>query len=242
MIKFFRHIRRSLLSEGKTAKYLKYAIGEILLVVIGILIALGINNWNENLKAQKNEKVLLQKLQEENRLNLDDLNSDYEYRENLDQTLENFNVFLASDSIENQQAKLKNYLADIFRSTSYTFTQTNLINYINLHDDSFSELNKELSELKIMEYDLQTISEKGIDIKINNFFEALKDDVDFNTLHIESFETLKSLGFRNNIVIIQSIESEISYQFNNTINQIKKVDALISSRLNKDEIDSLQTK
>ncbi|WP_298895861.1 DUF6090 family protein [uncultured Psychroserpens sp.] len=242
MIKFFRHIRRSLLSEGKTTKYLKYAIGEILLVVIGILIALGINNWNENLKAQKNEKVLLQKLQEENRLNLDDLNSDYEYRENLDKTLENFNIFLASDSIENQQSKLKNYLADIFRSTSYTFTQTNLINYINLHDDNFSELNKELSELKIMEYDLQTISEKGIDIKINNFFEALKDDVDFNTLNIESFETLKSLGFRNNIVIIQSIESEISYQFNNTINQIKKVDSLISSRLNKDEIDSLQTK
>ncbi|WP_298760776.1 DUF6090 family protein [uncultured Psychroserpens sp.] len=242
MIKFFRHIRRSLLSEGKTTKYLKYAIGEILLVVIGILIALGINNWNENLKAQKNEKVLLQKLQEENRLNLDDLNSDYEYRKNLDQTLENFNIFLASDSIENHQSKLKNYLADIFRSTSYTFTQTNLINYINLHDDNFSELNKELSELKIMEYDLQTISEKGIDIKINNFFEALKDDVDFNTLNIESFETLKSLGFRNNIVIIQSIESEISYQFNNTINQIKKVDSLISSRLNKDEIDSLQTK
>ena len=43
MIKFFRKIRRKLLSEGKTGKYLKYAIGEIVLVVIGILIALGIN-------------------------------------------------------------------------------------------------------------------------------------------------------------------------------------------------------
>jgi len=48
MIKFFRKIRRNLLSEGKTGKYLKYAIGEIILVVIGILIALQINNWNEN--------------------------------------------------------------------------------------------------------------------------------------------------------------------------------------------------
>ncbi len=47
MIKFFRHIRLKLLSEGKTGKYLKYAIGEIVLVVIGILIALQINNWNE---------------------------------------------------------------------------------------------------------------------------------------------------------------------------------------------------
>jgi len=48
MIKFFRKIRHDLLSKGKTGKYLKYAIGEIVLVVIGILIALSINNWNQN--------------------------------------------------------------------------------------------------------------------------------------------------------------------------------------------------
>ena len=56
MIKFFRNIRKNLLSEGKTNKYLKYAIGEIALVVIGILIALQINNWNQNRlqKAQLN--------------------------------------------------------------------------------------------------------------------------------------------------------------------------------------------
>jgi len=53
MIKFFRSIRQNLLSEGKTGKYLKYAIGEIVLVVIGILIALQINNWNEDRKNQK---------------------------------------------------------------------------------------------------------------------------------------------------------------------------------------------
>ncbi|WP_292949779.1 DUF6090 family protein [Olleya sp. UBA1516] len=52
MIKFFRKIRQNLLSEGKLGKYIKYAIGEIILVVIGILIALQINNWNENRKQQ----------------------------------------------------------------------------------------------------------------------------------------------------------------------------------------------
>ena len=55
MIKFFRKIRHNLLSEGKTGKYMKYAFGEIILVVIGILIALSINNWNENRKNQKLE-------------------------------------------------------------------------------------------------------------------------------------------------------------------------------------------
>lgn len=50
MLKFFRNIRKKLLAEGKTVNYLKYAIGEIFLVVIGILIALQVNNWNEDRK------------------------------------------------------------------------------------------------------------------------------------------------------------------------------------------------
>ena len=54
MIKIFRSIRQSLLSEGKTSKYIKYAIGEIVLVMIGILLAMQINNWNEK-RLQKNE-------------------------------------------------------------------------------------------------------------------------------------------------------------------------------------------
>jgi hypothetical protein len=53
MIKFFRKIRQNLLSAGKTGKYFLYAIGEIILVVIGILIALSINNWNESKKESK---------------------------------------------------------------------------------------------------------------------------------------------------------------------------------------------
>ncbi len=59
MIKFFRKIRQNLLLENKTGKYLKYAIGEIVLVVIGILIALQINNWNESRKLQKNINTYL---------------------------------------------------------------------------------------------------------------------------------------------------------------------------------------
>lgn len=52
MIKFFRKIRQNLLMENKTSKYFTYAIGEIILVVIGILIALQVSNWNENRKTQ----------------------------------------------------------------------------------------------------------------------------------------------------------------------------------------------
>ena len=62
MIKFFRNIRQSLLSEGRTSKYLKYALGEIILVVIGILIALQINNWNEQRKLKNKERLYLEAL------------------------------------------------------------------------------------------------------------------------------------------------------------------------------------
>jgi hypothetical protein len=58
MIKFFRKIRQNLLSENKFRKYLIYAIGEIILVVIGILIALSINNWNERQNAKQFENKL----------------------------------------------------------------------------------------------------------------------------------------------------------------------------------------
>jgi hypothetical protein len=65
MIKLFRNIRQNLLKEGKTTKYFKYAIGEIILVVIGILIALQINNWNQNSKQNRIEQQYLIALKEE---------------------------------------------------------------------------------------------------------------------------------------------------------------------------------
>jgi hypothetical protein len=65
MIKFFRKIRHRLLSQGKMKRYFTYAIGEIILVVIGILIALQINNWNETKKNSRKELYLLKQLQKE---------------------------------------------------------------------------------------------------------------------------------------------------------------------------------
>ncbi len=65
MIKIFRRIRQNLLMENKTGTYLKYAIGEIILVVIGIIIALQINNWNEKRKEQTKEVAILNELHRE---------------------------------------------------------------------------------------------------------------------------------------------------------------------------------
>ncbi len=75
MIRFFRQIRLSMLNAGKTTRYFKYAIGEIILVVIGILIAFQVNSWNDARKNQAKKIALLKALQVEFSLNLTQLDS-----------------------------------------------------------------------------------------------------------------------------------------------------------------------
>ena len=75
MIKFFRRIRQNLLKKGKVRTYLAYALGEIFLVVIGILLALQINNWNEDRKTYKKAEDLFIRAQKELALNISDINS-----------------------------------------------------------------------------------------------------------------------------------------------------------------------
>ena len=69
MTKFFRKIRQQFLSDKKTTQYFFYALGEIVLVVLGILIALQINNWNERQKNARIEQQLLKDLNQEFQMN-----------------------------------------------------------------------------------------------------------------------------------------------------------------------------
>ena len=79
MIKFFRKIRQKLLAENRYNKYLIYAIGEIVLVVIGILIALQINNWNENPKTTQKTNNYLKALVGEIDKNINTLSNAIEF-------------------------------------------------------------------------------------------------------------------------------------------------------------------
>jgi len=102
MIKFFRKIRQKLLSENKFSKYLIYAIGEIILVVIGILIALQINNWNEQKKADRIENIFLKRLLVDLKKDKDYLESIYSRRESqirAAKNIINFSIAIKIDSI-----------------------------------------------------------------------------------------------------------------------------------------------
>ena len=64
MINFFRKIRKQLADDNKPLKYMRYAVGEIVLVVVGILIDLQINNWNEWQRQREKETIILNDLKE----------------------------------------------------------------------------------------------------------------------------------------------------------------------------------
>jgi len=83
MLKLFNKLRYDLMGTGKTRKYLKYAIGEIILVMIGILLALQVNNWNEARLDKEREQVILTQLEEEFKANLKQLEAKMELRENI---------------------------------------------------------------------------------------------------------------------------------------------------------------
>ncbi|MCF7561797.1 DUF6090 family protein [Sabulilitoribacter multivorans] len=89
MIKFFRNIRKDFLSEGKTSKYFKYAIGEIILVVVGILIALQVNNWNEIRKDRVKEKEILNEIHSDFKNNLEEF---YPVKQNQINTFNSGNI------------------------------------------------------------------------------------------------------------------------------------------------------
>ena len=154
-MKFFRRIRQNLLSEGKTNNYLKYATGEIILLVIGILIALQINNWNENRKAYINSKNYLREI-------LNDLRDD---------TL-NFNYIISYvDIVVNDEEWVLN-TANHTNSNVNRLLDCIYLQYTpyEINDKTFQKIqNKGIS--KLVGFD--TLSEK-----INRYYTILKYDAE----------------------------------------------------------------
>jgi len=106
MVKIFRKIRQRLLSENKFSRYLLYAIGEIFLVVIGILIALQINNWNESKKNQKIELRYLKELKSEFAQNLVLANESIRSNENIKASSAKMLKFTGEKRIEISEMEL----------------------------------------------------------------------------------------------------------------------------------------
>ena len=231
MIKFFRKIRQNLLSEGKTGKYLKYAIGEIILVMIGILLALQVNNWNENRKAKIREKALLVNLTAN--LYIDKTRFTY----NLKEADEILHVYKQLYQIgTNGESDLiidnPNYVRKIvmfdsnmnqdFSALSEKITNNDIRNHLLLYDSELNKFETEFLEFRVVIERVRVfLGDKGI-YKIENLYNTddfsdavfvdinkLKDlcrTTEFQQLMFEAKFKLELLKKRLQKVIMQNKE------------------------------------
>ena len=189
MIKFFRRIRQNLLSEGKTGKYFKYAIGEIVLVVIGILIALQINNWNEQRKIRGNQEKYVMLLKTEALNNLKEVNKAIQVvnKTNLWQN----KIFELIDG--NQDTITENYLSQAFGNV---FVYTYKFKYEN---SALSEL-KASGDLKnVLNDSLRKylIALEPLVLNVQSQEENVKQDFEEITEYLKTNGTFRTMADRN---------------------------------------------
>ena len=157
MIKFFRKIRQNLLRENKFSKYLIYAIGEIILVVIGILIALAINNMNQNRFIEEKEQTYLNGLRAEFQI------SKVKLSELIEVNKSNFQG----------AKKLLEYVGNKHESPSEKQFSQLLFNTFS-SDISFNPNNSLLNEI-INSGSLKDISNKDLRIQLTNWISTIED-------------------------------------------------------------------
>lgn len=144
MIHFFRRIRQELINRERFGKYLLYAVGEIILVVAGILIALQINNLNEQRKENAKEQIVLKQLREEFNLNLNQLESKITMRHDLMKDLKECLNYFAIQQVDNDSlftAKLTSLMLPL----TFDPIQNDLVSSGNIQIIKNTELKKRLT-------------------------------------------------------------------------------------------------
>jgi len=209
MVNFFRRIRQKLLSQNRLSKYLLYAIGEITLVVIGILIALQINNWNDYRKDRIAEEKLLHNI-------LEDLNSDSAV---FDINIQNNYFHIAVlDSMLYQVCFNPNYsTADFIRQNSYFPFYGKFLATKGTYLESLSSGNLSLivsdslrgAILAYYEVDLQTL---GPDLILDSDMEKMRSS--WNDFVSYSREYAFAFGVQTNFpnLQIQAISNNPEYR------------------------------
>lgn len=261
MIKFFRSIRKAFLLEGKTSNYLKYAIGEIALVMIGILLALQVNNWNEARKQRQVELKYFNNLK--NDLMADDelLNGMINFANAKVKAAKNVKLKADRDSIGSiydfANELLTIFFVDEFRPNDNTYEEMK-------SSGNFSTISKEDLKLKLMNlkktyhniaaahehmrYDFNVFLEdfqkyvnwgKYYDLNNSNI---PKVEIAFDSLYIENhkviieeeiYDLYKNKVFLNNIFLLEINYTYIIDLFNNTKSQISEITEIINSELEK---------
>jgi len=219
MIKFFRKIRQKMLTENKFTKYLFYAIGEILLVVIGILIALWINNWNENRKNNNIEARYIKSLQEQLVIQIevidDQIKEEDSYIRSAEYVLENL------DQAETVKTKFDEIfytnLTHLNKRTTFKVIDATYIDLISTgkldlfsDDDTKNEIIAYYQELEKLE---SVIQNNNIQI-VDNIFAPTVQRIGLYLFNTQNDLTIENHPSSN---ILKSFDSDLAIFSNNLI-------------------------
>ncbi|MDX1462929.1 MAG: DUF6090 family protein [Marinirhabdus sp.] len=200
MIKFFRHIRQRMIRENRFSKYVLYAIGEIILVVIGILIALQINNANEARKLAAYEEKLLSQLQEDLKLNVADLELNISLQEktinSIDVLLEHFESNEPyNDSLEVHYSNSALWTKFVVNAGAYKTIEAKGLDFISdveLRNLIFRIYEGNLNWLQQMENIVINHTENFRQNKASNFFSEWNSVEIENGRYVEGKTTLRN--------------------------------------------------
>ena len=176
MLTFFRRIRKGLLEGGRTSKYLLYAIGEIALVVIGILIAIGLNNWRQEKQNDREVSLMLHNLKAEFLYNQSDLEAKLELVQN---SVVSTKHLL---SMMNTKIKVDPELVDSLLSRSFVYGSFNprkgatdvLINSGKLNLVKSNQLRTLIASWKGMVEDAAGMEKPLEQVELNQFYPYLQ--------------------------------------------------------------------
>ncbi|MGZ2370430.1 DUF6090 family protein [Ancylomarina sp. YFZ004] len=184
MIKFFQKTRRELIDKSNLKSYLIYAVGEILLVMIGILLALQVNTWNENRKIKRSESEAIKNLINEFERNHKDLIRVYNVKKASEKGMRKYLQTLNNDSLS------VSYKTSFDRPDvgGYTWNPTNPILNSLLTTGKLDNLGNDSLKLKLASWNDAVedyLEQQSIynQIDIPNLFEYEKGKVPLSVMH-----------------------------------------------------------
>jgi hypothetical protein len=240
MIKFFRKFRQGLVIENKFSKYLIYALGEIVLVVIGILIALQINNWNE---IRKKEKLKVSyKISLINDLSLDILKPNELIAKNYDEleTLNNQkNRFLGKNTrvetlIKIARTEFNPELNTRFQYNRNTFNTLITTGNIDLFDKDLNEMLMALISLQDFERENSNYYTEIYSDKISRYTDNYPVSGHQNSNVADLIWTnINEQKFASSFISTTDIKGYAHYRFITAIENVKEKTTLLIKQINK---------
>jgi hypothetical protein len=170
MIKLFNKIRKQLLDENKTRRYLKYAIGEIILVMIGILLALQVNNWNQERQLQKEEVKILKGLHQEFSENLVRFDDIYAKQESRWKSIETLMSIKPKEFSLDSLTKLTKRVGDQYTFDPFQGMYNSIINSGKIELISNDSLKKKISRFQDLLNDYKEEEINTMNFTANNFY------------------------------------------------------------------------